>query len=216
LASVGSIVIVVTAFYGLMTLLYNAPSNPLRISFDAKLTTFEKWFFQKWSFFAPPPTENDRLYFAFSPISGEGVTIEVLQGVYARKQQDAPFNVRAEVVDYVISGNAAGIRDSIREVNRYAKVHEFFEGDPRFLNDVALAYLDPTNELEGSGIRVLLRFAAVLAEDHGLELEGLKCQIAFARIPLRPFTHRYNAEFPVEEELTYKTAILDVPRLSQP
>jgi hypothetical protein len=209
---VALLVLAICGLYALTTLLYVLPSNPLRIQFDAQLTAFEQWGYQKWTFFAPPPKSNDRLYIAFSPKSGEGETIEVLEGIYARKRQDNPHNTKAQVVDYVMSGFAGNTADMIREVFRYRKVHSLFDGDPAYLQDLSLKALDPESEY-GLSMRVLLRYAAMLAAEQGIEPDGLRCQIAFATVPLRPFTQRYNSEFPIEEELFYKTTVLDVPQL---
>lgn len=212
---VGLLLIAVFGFYALTTLLYVSPSNPLRIHFDAELTVFEKLGYQKWTFFAPPPTGNNRLYFAFSPQSGDGETVEVLEGIYARKRQDNPYNIKAQVVDYAVSGHARQISDRIREIYRYRKVHELFDGDPAFLDDLAVRSLRPETEY-GDNVRVLLRYASMVAAQRGIELDGLKCQMAFTHVPMRPFTQRYNSEFPIEERMTYKTTVMDVPQLVDP
>lgn len=206
-------ILVVCGLYALTTLLYVSPNNALRIYFDTELSAFEKWGYQKWTFFAPPPKGSDRLYFAFSPKSGDGVTIEVLEGIYTRKQQDNPVNIKAKVVDYTVSNTARAISDGIREIYRYRKVHELFGGDPAYLDDLAKKGLVP-NGLYGGHMRVLLRYAAMVAAEQGIEVDGLKCQVAFTSVPLRPFAQRYNDEFPIEEKMVYKSAILDVPQLA--
>jgi|GEM_PF-2336777 len=210
---VGLLVLAICGFYALTTLLYVSPQNPLRIYFDEELLAFEKWGYQKWTFFAPPPKSNDRLYIAFSPKSGEGETVEVLEGIYARKQHDNPYNTKSQVVDYAVSGFTSQISDMMREVFRYRKVHVLFDGDPAYLSDLSLKALDPDESEYGYSLRVLLRYAALLAAELGIELDGLKCQMAFATIPLRPFSQRYNSEFPIEEKMSYKTSVLDVPQL---
>jgi hypothetical protein len=212
---IGVLLLLVTTCYVLITLLYVSPSNPLRIAFDSALRDFETWGFQKWTFFAPPPTGNDRLYFAFSPREGSGSTYEVLEDIYRRKQEDHPFNERTEVVDYVVSGTASQITDLMNEVNRYKEVHVLLGGDPEYLRDVALRALNP-DESAGEFARILLRYAAVIADREGIDREGLKCQIAFVNVPIRPFTERYNEDFPTKEELVYRTAVLDVPQPREP
>lgn len=203
---------IIIGFYVSITLLYVTPNNPIRILANEKLELFEKWGYQRWTFFAPPPTSVDRLYFAFSPRSGSGKTIEVLEGIYARKQFNHPFNFRAQALDYAISGTASSVSDAIREIGRYRKVHEIFGGDPEYLNDLALRTLDP-DDPSGRQIRVLLRFAAMIAKEQNLTLNELKCQIALTRVPLPPFSERFNKEYHTEEVLSYKTAVLDVPSL---
>lgn len=209
---VGLSVLAVCCLYALTTVLYVLPNNPLRIQFDAELLAFEKYAYQKWTFFAPPPRGSDRLYFAFSPKSGEGVTVEVLEGIYARKRQDNPHNIKTQVVDYAVSGTASQISDAIREIYRYRRVHELLGGDLAYLDDLAKTMLRP-DDRRGASVRILLRYAAMIAAEQGIDPDGLKCQIAFTSLPLRPFTQRYNTEFRVEEQLTYKTAVLDVPQL---
>lgn len=64
-------------------------------------------------------------------------------------------------------------------------------------------------------LRIVLRYAAMVAAQQGIELEGLKCQMAFINVPLRPYTQRHNSDFPIEEKMVYKTAIMDVPLLAR-
>lgn len=209
---VGLFVLAICGIYVLTTLLYVSPSNPLRIQFDAELDAFENWAYQKWTFFAPPPKHNDRLYFAFSPTSGDGITFEILEGIAKRKQLDNPRNLKAVVVDYAVSGAARQVSDIIREVYRYREVHELMDGDPAYLDDLAKTSLNPDLP-SGINVRFLLRYAAMIAVEQGIELEGLKCQMALTRVPMRPFMQRNNNEFPIEEKLVYKTSLLDVSKL---
>lgn len=213
-ALIGLIVFGVVGVYAFITVLYVTPNNPLRIRFDDQLLVFEKWAYQKWSFFAPPPLYNDRLYFAFSPRVGEGKTVEVLEGIYARKQQDSPVNIRAQVVDYVISGTARQISDLIREIYRYREVNALLDADPAVLDDLAKSALEPGQVEYGASVRLLLRYAALVAADQKIEPEGLKCQIVLANKPLRPFSQRFNLDYPIEEKMVYRTAVLDVPSLA--
>ena len=155
----GCLALVFVGMYWLVTLLYVSPNNPLRIQYDAELKQFESWGFQRWTFFAPPPTQNHRLYFAFSPQDGTGETIEVLEEIYARKQQYHPFNESIESIDYVVSGIATSITDSMREVFRYRKVVDLYGGDHAYLMDLATRSLEPASE-SGYSVRVLLRYAA--------------------------------------------------------
>ena len=196
-----------------MTLLYVSPNDPVRIHFDDEMQAFEDWAYQKWSFFAPPPQHDDRLYFAFSSRSGEAATVEVLSGIYSRKMQNNPVNTRAQVIDYVISGTARQIADMIREVYRYRNVNALLDADPVILDELAKSGLEPGEERYGTSIRLLLRYAALVAKEQGLNPEGLQCQIALAERPKRPFSQRFNQDFPTKEKLIYRTALVDVPPL---
>lgn len=210
---VGVLILLIAGLYVSITLLYVSPNNAVRIHFDKELSAFESWAYQKWTFFAPPPMHNDRLYFAYSPKTGDGKTVEVLKGIYSRKQQDSPINTRAQVIDYVISGTARQVADMIREIYRYEKVNALIGADPAILEDLAMSTLDPKEEEYGAYIRLLMRYAALVAAEQGIELDGLKCQIALTEEPLRPFSQRFNADFEIQETLVYRTAVLDLPRL---
>src|SRR5665213_3955688 len=75
----------VLAVYWLVTLLYVSPNNPIRVQFLPQLAFFERFFFQRWEFFAPPPMYNERIYFIFEPLDGEDgneVTVEVGDKIY--------------------------------------------------------------------------------------------------------------------------------------
>lgn len=203
-------VLVVVGLYAFTTVLYVTPNNPLRIYFDKELNAFENWGYQRWSFFAPPPTFADRLYFAFSPKDDNGVTIEILEGIYKRKRENNPRNTKMQVVDYAVSGTADAVSNHIQEINRYRKVHELWGGDPEYLKDLGEQSLEPGGAY-GGHIRVLLRYAAMVAANEGIELDGLKCQLAFTRVPLRPFSQRDNDDYVVDEAMNYKSGVENVP-----
>lgn len=55
----------VFTFYWFITLTFVSPKNYITIKLYEEEQFFNTFFFQKWSFFAPPPKHNDRLYFEF-------------------------------------------------------------------------------------------------------------------------------------------------------
>ena len=67
-----------SAYWG-ATFFFTMPDNYLKIKALAYDKVFQSIFYQQWSFFAPPPTYNDFLYFEFADtLSGEVQTFEVL------------------------------------------------------------------------------------------------------------------------------------------
>lgn len=117
-----------------------------------------------------------------------------------------------QVVDYAVSGTADAVSRHIQEINRYRKVHELWGGDPEYLKDLGEESLEPGGAY-GGHIRVLFRYAAMVAAKQGIELDGLKCQLAFTKVPLRPFSQRYNDDYVVDEAMNYKSGVENVPRI---
>jgi len=100
------IVSVFFVFYWLVTVLYNLPSNPIKIKISNLLYDFELVFAQKWSFFAPPPQSNNKLYYSFFNEDKELIdSFEVLEIIFKEKKDKLPFNIKEEITDYVISGS---------------------------------------------------------------------------------------------------------------
>lgn len=106
------LVIGVFLFYWGITILYCGPDNYLKIQVDPILTSYEKVFYQKWSFFAPPADFNFRLYFEYLNKDSLQVNIyEILKPIAVEKQRKAPFNSQEQFMDYIVNGSVIQIND---------------------------------------------------------------------------------------------------------
>lgn len=82
------------------------PSNYVKIKNKSFYAEFDKFFYQRWDFFAPPPKTNYRLYFQYKSASSSEVEykIEVMKDLLKQKSAKAPFNSYEEMMDYQLYG----------------------------------------------------------------------------------------------------------------
>lgn len=100
------LIITLFVLYWSVTFIYTGPSNYIRIAIQDGLTVFQKFFYQKWAFFAPPPTSNHRLYYSFYKADGTlVVSYEALEYLSKQKKEKVPWNTREEAVDYMVNGS---------------------------------------------------------------------------------------------------------------
>ena len=113
---------VLLIIYWLNTLFFTLPDNYLTIKMSKYEKLFSTFFYQKWSFFAPPPKTNERLYYEFvNSKLNDTLSIEVLKPLNERRKKEYLLNYDASVIDYILSNSFNGITDFLREELNYYK-----------------------------------------------------------------------------------------------
>lgn len=181
--------------YFAITLLYNSPNNYIKIKFEREIKIFDLFFNQRWGFFAPPPTFNNRLYYTFyDENQNEIATFEVLKPLAEQKRKARPFNERDEMIDYMINGSIIGISNQIPIIRDSKKI-----SNPAFstekLNTLAINEL--TNNPDAfSGYAILKNYAKEVAKNslkkNYNDIRFFKIHIT--SIPIKKFTDRYSKE----------------------
>ena len=100
--------LIIVFIYLAITMFYCLPSNPMKIKYNIVSRTWNILFPQNWSFFAPPPQFNLKLYYRF--YDGKGALINQKDAVsilWKLKRERAPFNSDEEVMDYLIGSSLA-------------------------------------------------------------------------------------------------------------
>lgn len=109
-------IIVLISVYWIVTFYFVAPENYLNVHSYKANQYFNLFLFQRWGFFAPPPTFNERLYYIFYNKDGKPLeTFEVLKQINTLKKQKYPFNKEEEIIDYILSNSMNSIADYSRE-----------------------------------------------------------------------------------------------------
>jgi hypothetical protein len=109
-------VITIFSIYWATTIFFVLPDNYLKIKMLRAEKLFSTFFYQRWSFFAPPPTSNDRLYFEFlNQDTQKVIVVEVLKDIQATRQKQYIFNDDLSVLDYILSNTINNIVDLHRE-----------------------------------------------------------------------------------------------------
>jgi hypothetical protein len=109
-------IVALFTIYWATTIFFVMPDNYLKIKMLRAEKLFSTFFYQRWSFFAPPPTSNDRLYYEFVDKDTKKVTIvEVLKDIQVTRQKQFLFNDDISVLDYILSNTVNNIVDLNRD-----------------------------------------------------------------------------------------------------
>jgi len=186
------------------TILFNLPDNYINLSLTKQSEQFNTFFFQKWSFFAPPPKFNDRLYYTFFS-KKDTLTFEVLEPLNLKKQISAPFNWNEDLLDYVISNSVNAVSDEVVEINQIMKndTAKF----SKMSDTIKSNYL--IKQIQGIYcFQTLRNYAQFVANKNNLKTPDYRVQIQISRSYIPNFSDRYNFSTVNREEIFFKSEIL--------
>lgn len=174
-------------WYWIITIFFNLPSNPIQIQFDQANRLFQDIFFQKWSFFAPPPKGNDKLYYFFrSKTDTNRVSIyETLDVLALEKQKAAPFNANEEIGDYIVSGSVSEITEFIYNYLQDLKVAHPNQEEAKL---VSIALKDSWKmRAKILSIQTLFNYGKVVAKNNKLNLNDCEVKFVIANVDMVRF-----------------------------
>lgn len=180
--------------YWIVTFFFVLPSNYLNVQAYRESKFFDLFLFQRWGFFAPPPTFNDRLYYTYYDKNKNKKQIrsyEILENIYSQKQKQAPFNKKDEIMDYVISNTVNSLLDFSREANNLIEYDSLLIPEHNNSNSKRTKFI--INEIEARhGFKTLANYGRILAKENGIKDSGDLFQIKITRISIPQFEDRYK------------------------
>ena len=186
------VTLTIVAVYWGATLLYVLPDNPIRDRSAGFVDGFEVLFFQRWNFFAPPPTANTRLYYRF-PYEDSTRTFEVLRDITAAKRAAAPFNTEEETVDYILHGSVADVKAAVRAAMGESR-RLYPDSTERFHTQQAIDLVSARGRRPG-GLVTLYNYACFVARAQGLHPIPDSVQIVVTDVPIVPFERRKDSTY---------------------
>lgn len=209
--SLAFIILLLFVGYWMLTLLYLSPSNPIRISSKDTLALFRRVNGQRWNFFAPPPTYNQRLYYTFtSKSTGQSVSFEVIKPIVAEKQRKAPFNDGEHVFDYVLFTSVQRI---IKIIHIKAAHERLVAARKHFTPKPLPVTILTTADLQMPAGRSLVNYAAFVAKKQNIDLADSKVSFYVTMAKLPPFMERAKllSNVTLEERLAFKSVQFEIP-----
>ncbi|CAL2094950.1 conserved protein of unknown function [Tenacibaculum sp. 190524A02b] len=203
---VSFVILALFSGYWGITFFFTAPDNYLKISQMEGGRVFKKFFFQKWGFFAPPPTSNDRLYCVIHKKSDSTKVkvLELIKPVIDQKISKAPFNNKADLLDYVLSNNFIGVNDEIRAAN---ELIGYMEKDNGVLNakekdSILIKYVE-----EAPQFKALQVYAKKVAKKNGINEDEHLISLRLTYLPIPKFGERNNESKKMEELLVFQSRL---------
>lgn len=175
--------------YWLITIFFVAPSNPLNISADNGREIFNTHFFQRWSFFAPPPTYNQRVYIVFKDKTTKSKDVfEVIAPIVAAKHDKAPFNEYYQKIDYILASSLINIEGNVKllhDVFGSKSMQSLFNGKDTSAKERIVYDIEKTSDF-----KTLMKYARKIAEENGINKEDVSCQIIITKVYIPQFVDR--------------------------
>lgn len=194
--------------YWLGTIIYVAPNNYIRAQFAGVFRAVEPVFYQKWEFFAPPPTYNTTVY-AIARLQNPEETIswDLTSEVRRLKGRHAPFNSAADATDYVLSGAAIDITSQLRQFITHEKKTHPEEKQEVWVNN-ALAKMHEYESHNRSIIAIRNFAAATVAKSVPTDRPGTM-RIVITSLDIPKFGYALTDSTPPpmpDEKATYVSA----------
>jgi hypothetical protein len=165
------------------------PDNYLNVNKMKQNIYFDFFFFQRWSFFAPPPKSNDRLYFIFFNSRKERIAeYEVLETLGKDKQRNAPFNEREQILDYLISNCINSVKDNLRDLQNIINYKTDYEG--KQISDSERLNFELKEIERTSDFKSLINYAKLILHTKELMPENPLVQIIITEIEIPQFADR--------------------------
>lgn len=200
------IIITFLAFiiYWLITLFFNFPDNPINIDNLKSRQNFDTHLFQRWGFFAPPPTSNHRLYLSYfyndddNPKIIKTRTFEVLQLITAEKRKRAPFNRKQDVLDYIISGSVHNIQTNIKQVSDVIRIQEKKNKKALTQQQKSKQIIETIEKTES--FKNLSNYAKIVAKKNKIPFNNTLFKITITHIEIPKFVNK-NSSNKREEQI---------------
>ncbi len=191
----------------------------MTVKFSKQNDLFQSFFFQRWGFFAPPPTYNDRLYYVFykKQETGNGKIIprEVCKNLFAEKSKKAPFNNEEDILDYIISNSLITITEEIsrfKNIKGYANLYQE-DNISRHISDSALNKFFTDYITKTGAYKSLLNYSGLMAKSDPSLAAADSVEIWILRKDIPQFAFRDSVFTKYNETIVYKSKKTDIPQI---
>lgn len=188
--------IAVFSIYWAFTLLYVSPDNYVRIRLADTMSVFGTFFGQRWGFFAPPPRADIQVYFVFvdKETEEEALVLEGLMPVYRAKQETAPFNMNAQVLDYILASAAHSVNESVVACGKLSRA-AYPDEDDEFHCREAWDIMSQHGQRLAS-YQTLENYGHLIAANHGIDARKHDLVLRLCQADIVSFSQRMAGATP--------------------
>lgn len=196
--------------YWTVTFLFTMPENYFRINFYQADALFHGALFQRWTFFAPPPQHNDRLYYVVRDEQTKKVTytLEAIGYITKQKQEHAPFNQEQTVLDYVISNSVNGIREVYREEMEMIRFSRPDSSESFILTEARDEVLKSESALPD--FNTLVNYGKLLCKKNNISSDHAEFKFMIAQKPIQRFKDRLDPTTEGKETVVFETPYMSL------
>jgi len=202
----------VFAMYWLTTLLYCTPTNPVRIELNGSMEAFGKVFYQRWTFFTPPPKANERIFFQYvnARDTSDRFTVEVLEEINRERKKNPVFNVRQEVLENIVLHHSYSLNNSL-VVHRQAIQQLFPDSSKRFL-EAEMARFMGESVFQQAAFKTLRNYAGIVFTKRMPDgaSSDYTFKVVLTSTPIVPFKHRHDETYKTAESIQFDTPLTNL------
>ncbi len=178
--------------YWLITLFFILPKNPLNLSVQKERDYFQANFFQRWSFFAPPPNYNQRVYFVYeNKLTLKKDIFEIIKPILDKKHSTAPFNFYYQILDYVIASSLINIDGNVKLLQDVFNHENSKVLNKKLLSDSVITQKLVSDIEKTTDFVTLSNYAKKIATENNLDIKNTSYQIQISKITMPQFVDRY-------------------------
>lgn len=200
-----TLIYLIFSIYWLVTIFFTFPENYLQIKALKYEQIFSIFLSQRWSFFAPPPQTNDRLYFEYITIKKDTVLLEVLEPLAKKRKYEFPFNSDRSTIDYVLANNIYSLSDYLRESFNIYKFENcnINKSDDDCYTEFLNYYYPKFHEY--SELKSLINYGALIKSQSNAKFEIEKLKIIATTIDIPKFNDRFNKHNTKKENKVFES-----------
>lgn len=167
---------------------------------------FQTNFFQRWAFFAPPPTYNQRVYIVFKNKTTNYKNIfEIVAPLVKAKHDKAPFNANYQLYDYIIASSLIKIDDNLKLLQDVFN-YENLKAKNKIGDSARVEKL--VHDIENtSDFRTLASYSKKIALENGININDVYYQIQISKINIPQFADRKTNN--AKEEIVFSSHSLN-------
>lgn len=172
-----------------MTMFFIFPNNPLNITLMCEKQIFETNFFQRWSFFAPPPNFNERVYIILKDQKSNQKNIyEIIEPILNLKSAKVPFNGQEQIYDYILSSTITNIEQNLRS---FQEIFNSANQNKKIITADSINTENLVFEIEKTEeFKTLTNYAKKVAFDNQLDIKKISYQIQIVKNSIPQFIDR--------------------------
>lgn len=182
---------------------FTMPNNYTQIKAYNYKRVFSTFFYQQWSFFAPPPTFNDKLYYEFVG-SEDTLIIEAITPLLKAKKNKFLANDNENIIEYILSNTITAVSDKFREDY---KLYKYEYCDNMNDDECASSFSKQKNEkMKNAEMLTLRNYGNIVYSK--IDKQYSKFRILYTTTPIKKFASSDEQE--TEETLLFSSDYYEI------
>lgn len=206
LFSISKILILAIFFsYWISTLIYCSPNNFIRIQLNKYESMFGSVFYQRWTFFTPPPKVNERVYLLFINKYPEQnvISCEIFNAIRKNKRKNPIMNTTYEAIDGILTGSTYALNNSVSDRLTILRKTNPDSSESFFQKELNSMFINQNNR--STYFKTMINYANEIARINKINVKNYYLKIRMVTIEIPPFKDRFNKKYIPKRKVVFET-----------